>query len=418
MTQSAAETTREVDPSTTARPKAFVGRQTIYDRDRRVFGYELLFRSGDMASAHFVDGDRATSAVIVGSFAHIGLENIVDRHPAFINVTRRFLVDCAPLPFPPEQVVLEVLEDIEVDEEVVAAVRALAERGYRIALDDFVYSTSWQPLLECAEFVKVDVRDLTSDTLATSIAQLRTYGVKLLAEKVETREEFERLHALGFDYFQGYFLSRPQVFSGERVPSSHAATLRLLSKLQDPETDVDQIERIISQDLPLSYKLLRYLNSALFGLPTEITSVGRAAVLLGLDRLRRWTMMVLMALDDDTSPSALNVALARARTCEQLAASVGRSDLDRYFTVGMFSALDLLMDAPLEVVLDEVPLPEAMRDALLEHAGPLGEALGCALAFENCAWEDIRYEKLEPEELTAVYTDALAWAFEAQRALG
>ena len=231
----------------------FLGRQTIFTREVGVYAYELLFRSGRANDAGFTDGDRATSEVTLSAFTDIGLERVVRHHQAFINVTREFLLNERSLPLPPERVVLEILEDVEVDEELVKAVMDLSSQGFRIALDDFVYDDRWQPLLEVADIIKVDVRALGTRVVEEHARILQPYGHKLLAEKVETQEEFDTLAAMGFDYFQGYFLSRPQVMSGKRLSASKLPVLQLLAVLQDANIDVKYVEKLVSQDVSLSY---------------------------------------------------------------------------------------------------------------------------------------------------------------------
>ena len=197
--------------------EALVGRQPILDRDLNVFGYELLFRP-DQLNPNPVNGESATSRVVNNAFVDIGLDRIVGEHLAFINVTRDFLLEQFELPFPKDRVVLEVLEDVHIDDTLIEAVHSLSEAGFVIALDDFVYQAKWEPLLECARIVKLDVRVFSEAELEEQMRFLRPHAAQLLAEKVETSEEFDRLRRLGFDYFQGYFLCKPQLVSGKQRP--------------------------------------------------------------------------------------------------------------------------------------------------------------------------------------------------------
>lgn len=395
----------------------FLGRQTIFTREVGVYAYELLFRSGRANVAGFTDGERATSEVILSAFTDIGLERVVGHHQAFINVTREFLLNERSLPLPPERVVLEILEDVEVDEELVKAVTDLSCQGFRIALDDFVYDDRWQPLLEVADIIKVDVRALGTSVVEEHARILQPYGHKLLAEKVETQEEFDALVAMGFDYFQGYFLSRPQVMSGKRLSASKLPVLQLLALLQDPNIDMKYVEKLVSQDVSLSYKLLRFINSAFFALPGEITSIQRAVVFIGIESLNRWISLIAMARVDDKPHELMRVALVRAKMCELLIGASGAGDEGTAFTIGLFSSLDALMDVPLEEVVGELPLSDEVKLALLERQGPLGEALRTTLAYERCDWQQLSSDELDVNATRNAYLDAVNWSFEVSAGL-
>ncbi|MBI5041049.1 MAG: HDOD domain-containing protein [Gammaproteobacteria bacterium] len=302
----------------------YIGRQPIFDRDLNVFAYELLFRSGTQNHAGEFDGDQATSQVIVNAFIEIGLDQIVGTHRAFINLTRSFVTSSTPLPFPKDRVVLEVLEDIRPDAEVIASVRSLAEQGYTVALDDFVFNDDLKPLVELAQIVKIDLMALSREQLDEHVRLLRGYNVKLLAEKIETQEEFEHCKELGFEYFQGYFLSKPNIVQSQQLPPNRLAVLQLLSKLQDPESDAGEVEKLVSQDVALSYKLLRYINSAFFALPKKIDSIRQAVVYLGTSAIKTWiTLLVVAGLGNKPTELVIQ-AMQRAKMCELLAQTAKR----------------------------------------------------------------------------------------------
>jgi c-di-GMP phosphodiesterase len=399
--------------------EVFIGRQPIYDRDMRIEAYELLFRAGDDDQASFVDGDAATSEVIQGTFMDLGLERIVGDKTAFINLTRAFLTNGTAFIFPQARVVLELLEDIEIDEEIIAAVRALTERGYRIALDDYVYQESHAPILHLAKIVKIDLTRLSTMELKDHVRQLRGYKVKLLAEKVETREEYLACLALGFDYFQGYYLSRPMVLQGQRVPTNRMAVVQLVNKLYRPDVDLRELETHIASDVSLSYHLLRFINSAFYGLGRPIESIQRAVVYLGRDAIRNWiTIITLRSLEDQHS-EALGTALVRARMTQRLAEAAGLRHTDSFFTVGMFSILEQILQLPMEQVLEELPMSSDVNAALLRHEGPMGEALACALAFEgSSADEKRRFGDLDEIRTGELYLTSVAWANDLLAAMG
>ena len=394
--------------------QALVGRQPILDRDLDVFGYELLFRPEHELSQP-INGESATSQVVNNAFVDIGLDRIVGGHRAFINVTRDFLLQQSQLSFSKDRVVLEVLEDVEIDDALIEAVQTLSDTGYIIALDDFVYAPKWVPLLQCADIVKVDVLMFSEAELDEQLDYLRPHKASLLAEKVETSDEFDRLRLLGFDYFQGYFLSRPQTVSGKQAPTNRPGILSLMGRLQDPSITVEEIEVLVAQDVALSCRLLRYINSAFFALPRPVESIGRAVVYVGLTQLRQRTSLPAMAGVHNKPKELMRISLARAKMCELLCEAAGKRDKDVYFTVGLFSALGALFDQPLYEIVPELPLSKTIEDALLEHAGDVGAALHCTLAYETCEWPEVAFAHLDEEQLQTVYLDAVHWSFETFR---
>jgi len=391
----------------------FVGRQPIFDRDSKLYAYELLFRDGSRDHAGVVDGDQATSRVIINAFLEIGLDRIVGPHRAFINFTRRFFTDRESLPLPAERVVLEVLEDVPPDAEVLAGLSEYVRDGYRVALDDFVFDESLRPLIELADIIKIDLMALSRGELEEQVRLLRAYDVKLLAEKVETEEEFEYCKQLGFDYFQGYFLCRPNIVQGTQLPPSRLGVLQLLAKLQDPAAEVSDLEEVIGHDVALSYKLLRYLNSAFFALPREVESLRAAVIYLGTQTIQRWASLLLLARLDERPSELMSQSLQRAKMCEMLAKLASRPHADSYFTVGLLSLLDAVMRVPLSKVVEALPLTSEVCDALLRFEGPYGEALASVIAYEQGYFQEAQFSELAPAQMTEAYLEAVSWANEA-----
>jgi EAL and modified HD-GYP domain-containing signal transduction protein len=395
----------------------FIGRQPIYDRKLNVYAYELLFRAAPDNSARFSDGDQATSTVIVNAFLEIGLDNIVDQRLAFINLTRAFFVDHNNVCLPKERVVLELLEHIEPDAEVINGIRRLSAQGYAIALDDFVYHDALQPLVQLADIVKVDIMALGQDQIRRQVEKLRRHPLKLLAEKVETRDEFDFCLDLGFDYFQGYFFAQPQVIRGQRLPNNRLAILHLLSRLQDPDVKPAELEELIVQDVTFSYRILRYVNSAAFSLTRRIESVHQAVVILGLQAVRTWTSLLAMSQVDNKPTELVVTAMVRGKMAEALAEALKAPHPESFFTVGLFSALDALMDNTMEEILTQLPLAEHISSALLHHQGIHGEVLESVLAYERGDWDRIYCGKLRPDQFVNCYLSALRWAREVSRQL-
>ncbi|MGM0594334.1 MAG: EAL and HDOD domain-containing protein [Pseudomonadota bacterium] len=396
----------------------FVGRQPIYDRKQQVVAYELLYRAGNGNFADFVDGDRATIEVLISSVLDIGLKSIVGRRTAFFNLTASFIRGDHPIPLDNQQVVLEILEDIEPDEAVLEGLRELAARRFIIALDDFEYCERFAPMLEIAHIVKLEVMGQSREQLERRIAQLAPYDVKLLAEKVETHEEYALCKELGFDYFQGYFFCKPHIIEGRSLPANRLVILNLLAKLQDPEADMEELEQLIVQDVSLTYRLLRYINSAAFGFGKEIESVHRALVLIGINTIKNWVSLLLMVRIDDKPKELMRTALMRARMCELLALKRGCTvDRDQYFTAGLFSVLDALMDRPMAELLSELPLSGTVKGALLEREGAIGEVLAEVVNYEKGAWQQLNESTLSAGDYRECFLEAVVWADEGMNSL-
>jgi EAL and modified HD-GYP domain-containing signal transduction protein len=388
----------------------FVGRQPIYNRELEVVAYELLFRSGESNQAGCVDGDQATSQVIHNTFVEIGLDTIVGEKLAFINFTRGFILQDYAAVFPAHRVVIEVLEDIAVDAKLLTAIRALSVQGYTIALDDFVFRDHLRPLVELADIVKVDILALDRPTLQDNAARLRQYNVKLLAEKVETRDDFDFCRHLGFDYFQGYFLCHPDIVKGQRSPANRLSVLRLLAKLQAPEIEFDELEAMISQDVVLSYKLLRLINAAIYGLPKKVESIRQALLLLGTRFITAWVSLITLTGIDDKPRELMVTALLRGKMCELLAQAMQLPGKDIYFTIGLFSVLDAILDLPMSEVLKPLPLAEDISHALLSHEGIMGQTLHCVIAYERGQWDAVTCHELDRGVIKDAYLQAIAWA--------
>ncbi len=387
----------------------FVGRQPIYSRRLELYAYELLYRGGDVDTAVFSEGDSATSQVLLNTFTEFGVDRVVGNHLAFINLTRGFIIGEYPLPVPRTQVVLEVLEDVEPDDEVLEGLKDLRRRGFRIALDDFVYREGYERLLELADIVKVDVQGLDGDQIRERYDFLKPFGAKLLAEKIETRAIFDVCVNIGFDYFQGYFLAKPNIVAGTTVPPSRVSLLRLLAELQNPKCDFERVKEIVAQDIMLSYKLLRKINAVRYGMPRKIDSIKETVSYLGLNAVKNMACLFLLSEMKDTPHELIVTSMLRARMCELLASSLGVEERQPYFTVGLFSILDAMMGTTMDKVLTKLPLTESLQRALVGLEGPLGEALACTLAYERGDWEHVVCPGLGRAEIKAGFLGAVEW---------
>lgn len=387
-----------------------LARQPIFDHRAEVVAYELLYRSGPRAGeAGVVDASGATAQVLLSAFSDLGLSEVVGAKSAFINVPWQLLLTEPALPRPAERIVIELLEGAPATPEVVRALERAKAEGYRVALDDFVPHPGAERLLAVADIVKLEVLGVADGDLERQVRELEGHGVELLAEKVETHEQFVRSRELGFTAFQGFFLARPRTLSGRRVPTS-LGRIQLLAVLQDPATEPEDLARAISADVGLSYKLLRYVNSAFFSLPRTVSSVRDAVVLLGATGVRRWATLLVLAGVEDQPHELLVTALVRARTCELLSRASGAGDADAYYTTGLFSVVDALMDARLGEVLDALPLDGEVCRALLEHGGAKGAALGAIKAYERGDFDTIAPSLRS--EIGSAYLQALRHADE------
>jgi EAL and modified HD-GYP domain-containing signal transduction protein len=360
-----------------------VARQAILDHRLRVVGYELLYRAPHaLGHADVVDAEQATSRVIAEVYTEIGLEKMVGAHPAFINVTREFLLTVRPLPLSPGRAVLELLEDQEPDEELLEVLRELRAKDYTIALDDFVYHEALDPLLELASIVKIDVLALEPDDVLAQLEVAKRRGLRAVAEKVEAHDDFERWREAGFELFQGYFYARPRTVHAQRVPARTIDALGALAELQSTGGDFDRLEQVIRRDVGLSYRLLRYVNSAFFAFASDIESVHDALVRLGARTVQQWATVLVLAGVPGTPHELLATALRRARMCELLAPAGDAGVADRCFTVGLFSVVDGLLDVPMDEALGSLPLSDAIKVALLGGDNAEGRLLRRVTTWE------------------------------------
>jgi EAL and modified HD-GYP domain-containing signal transduction protein len=397
----------------------FIARQPIFDRDQRIYAYELLFRSGPDGAFHHPDPDQASARVIADSLLAMGLTAVAEGKRVFINLTRDLLLKDLIMLLPRDQVVVEVLETVEPDPLVVQACRRLKAAGYLIALDDFTRHPRMAPLVALADIIKVDVLATGLGERRALAKEYRPRGIRLLAEKVETPEGFREARELGYAYFQGYFFARPAVMQARGVPESRLTYLQLLQEALKPDPDFQALDRSIRGDVTLSYKLLRYINSPFFGLRRQVTSIRDALSLLGNREVRRWASLIALASMGADKPAALvQEAAIRGRFCELLAAPVGLGDTaESLFLAGLFSLMDALLDRPLPAILQELSLPGTATGILLGESGPGRSLFESALAYLRGDWANFARcaagAGLAEDAVPPLHREALAWAREA-----
>lgn len=369
--------------------KSFLARQPIFNRHRKVIGYELLFRSGpENFFSGASDNSHASSSVIVESFLMPRALSLTSGKRAFINVTRETLLDEQIYLFPPEMAVVELLEVIRPDEEVLRACRKLKDHGYTLALDDYIDDDCMAPLVELADIVKVDFISVRDDERRKLADKLARPGLTLLAEKVETFEDFETARLAGYSYFQGYFFARPSMLARKDPPSTSASYFQLLKEIHRPELDYLQIEKILRGDPTLSYKLLRYINAVAFGTRSEVTSIVYALSILGEVLIRKWVAVVAMVgMASEGRLEAVRSSVIRGAMCEAVARAGGlRGQIENAYFMGLFSMIDALLERPMNVILDELPLANEIKDALTGQQNQLWSVLQYAIAYEQGEW--------------------------------
>ncbi|MBB1487892.1 EAL and HDOD domain-containing protein [Oceanospirillum sediminis] len=391
-----------------------IARQIICDEDLNLSAYELLYRNNASTSEAFVSSPHeATARVLTIAFMDIGIDRLAGQHPVFINMTDELLLKGDMLPEPADRVVLEVLEDIKPTPEMLSALKALRSRGYKIALDDFALTQETRAFLPYADIIKLDVMACSVEVLKKRVEILsRLPDITLLAEKVETWEEFEACKAMGFRLFQGYFLSKPETMKDQPKSDSKLVLTQLLAMLHQAEPDVAEIEQQISRDPQLYYRILRYINSAQFALSKNIESLRQAIVLLGFDQLRSLVSMMVLAGSSRRGPTLMPIALLRARMCECIAVKSGYETKETYFTVGLLSMLDAFFNRDLMSILEDLPLHDSIEQALLHFEGAPGRVLKVVEAYERADWGYVQNAGFDKEMLAACYVDSMAWADE------
>ncbi len=406
-------TTPEDAPATQG-SVALVARQPIYGPAMNVIAYELLYQEAGAPAAAAVNVRDATLKVVADAALEIGLDRLAGGLPVHINYPRELLLAESPVSMHPERVVIEWVEDIPSSPALIEGINALRARGHRIALDDYAPRLNDPALLGVVDIVKIDVAQQTRAELAQLVPGLLKRGLSLIAEEVETIEQFEQCLQLGFQGFQGDFLHRPQTVTAQRMPSSRFATLRLISALQNEDYSLREVESLVSQDLSISYRVLRCINSSYYNLPRKVESIRQAIVILGVDSLRQLATLIALQGFDNRPVSLFVTAMTRARMCEQLARLAGVADAGPYFITGLFSLLDVLTGMPIGDLLDELPLAAAVERALVSQEGDIGTALKCARAYERASWGRVAYNGLSPALIRAAYVDAVFWAEQTQ----
>ncbi len=400
----------------------FIARQPIFDARHRIKAYELLYRDGPEAvSAGDAGASTMTSTVIVNGVLNMGLRQLTGGQTAFVNISERLLLSGVHEVLNPSRVVIELLETVRPTPEVLAACTRLKESGFRLAVDDFVYTPEAHPLLVLADVVKVDVLQSWHE-MDTLVERLRPFDVQLLAEKVETADEHRRCLELGFELFQGFHYFRPETLTRRDLTTESAAIARLLGLLGDLTVTDREIEEVFRSDPSLSFKLLRLVNAAALG-GRGVDSIGHAMRLLGREPLYRWLSLLLLAVGNgggEIRMEMIRSSLERGRMCElvgDVLAKGGSGDApgaDALFLVGLFSLLDVLLGVEMKKILADIRVTREVREALLGFKGKTGRVLRSVVAYADGHWDEAAESLsglgVDPAILPDVYLDALSWA--------
>ncbi len=391
----------------------FVARQPIFNTSLKTYAYELLFRDGLDNAFPDIDGDTASAKLLSNSFVSIGLENLTGGKKAFINFTQKLLINQIPTILPNEFVVVEVLEDVNPNPQVIAACRAMAQKGYEIALDDFVLYDGLKPLIRLAKLIKIDFRATPPKQIERLMDQLADMPVQYLAEKVETYDEFDLAKQMGFEYFQGYFFNKPEIIKGRGLAPTKIKLLQIIGEANRSDFDYDRLEELIKTDLSLSYQILRYINSAFFRRTNEIDSIRQAIVFLGIEEVRKILSVTATAKLVNNKPNELmRASIVRAKLCEMFG-RVGGYDgnTSELFLLGLFSLMDAILDTRIETILENLPVSDQFTQALTQKSGPMACYLALACDYEQGIWEDecrlatgeCRDIKVKVDEVMEVY---------------
>jgi len=395
----------------------FLARQPIFDRFNKLIGYELLFRNSEKNSYQSEDGDKATTEVIKNMFINMGIEKVTGGKKAFINFTENILKSDIFEVLSPESVIIEILEDIEPTDEILELCKKLKTLGYTIALDDFVYSSKYRKILEITDIIKVDFKITTGCERRRVIEQVNSKNIKFLAEKVETIEEFNDAVSIGYSYFQGYYFSKPLIISGKRISENKAIYVKLLKEINSTDFTLESIENLIKKDISLSFKLLKLINSANYSFRCEIKSIKQVLSLIGEKEMKKWLYLIVFKTIGEDKPGIILInSLTRAKFAELIACKIGR-EIDNFnaYLIGMLSLMDLLLDRPLKHILDELLVPNEVKDTLNGTCNDsYSKILSLIIEYEKGQWSKVskisKELNLDEKCLPKAYYEAILYS--------
>ncbi len=396
----------------------FTARQPIFDISGNVFAYELLYREGQENRFPVgMNSTQATSQILVNTFLDANIEKIANNKPVFINFDEKSLKENFVSAAPSNRVILEILETVSPSLEMLNIIKKLHAEGYRLAMDDFIYSPEWDKFLPYIAYIKIDIQDQSLDKVALLMDKLKSHGAKLLAEKVETYEEYSEAKRLGFSFFQGYYFCTPKVIKSSGLSVEEGKLMQVYVEVMNPDMCFERLNKYFQLNVSLSVKLLRYVNNTnTFKVKREITSIKQAIIMMGGELLKRFVCILITSELNNNKPAELvKVSTYRARFCEQLTKkTVFAEHSDRAFLVGLFSSVDALLDVKMETIMNSMPLDRDIKLALTQNVGLLSTILNVIRHFEKGQWSEIDsiVEQLNLNEslIRSIYEDAVLWA--------
>lgn len=401
----------------------YAARQPILDKSKKLFAYELLFRDSIDNVFPDIDGDEATTKMIEASQFNMGISEFTGNKPAFINFTLETLNQGYPEMLTPDEVVVEILETIKPGKKLLALCKSLHQKGYTLALDDYEHQNVWAHFYPFIKMIKIDIQQSSLDDIKVVLGAIKDHPhIKMLAEKVETYEEYDQMLQLGFDYFQGYFFAKPEMVKTKSLSPSQMAMAELLYETSKTELDLNSITSVFERDVSLSYKLLRYANSAIFKRRNEISTIKQALVILGSGELKRFIGLMFAVTANPDKPSELiNMAMTRAKFCELVAQDIrSQLDISIAFLTGLLSMIDAILDEEMASVLEKLPLSQDIKDPLLTKKGVMAALIKLVELIEQANWDKttlvMEKLKLDKDKVVEHYNQAVAWADEQTQA--
>jgi len=392
-------------------------RQSIYSKNRDVEYYELLFRNADNAFDPSINDEDATFEVITNNYSNVINDGETKTVPCFIKVTDELLLNGKLPDLPKGHFVLELLGRSNITPELVERLKELGKQGVRLALSDYdPRERRFDVLLNIVHILKLDLRRLGIDSMPSLMAKLRPFGLELLADKVESKEQFLRCVEMGFSFYQGFFLSEPATAKGKKISANKLVLLQMLAEIDKPNATANSIEEIALNDPNLTFKILKVVNSAAFSTPKEIVSLSHAITLLGMNQIKRWIIIFMTASGGKSSGDLVNNMLVRGRMCELISEMSGQQDPISYFMVGLLSQLDALLNIEMEELLTQMPLTADISAAILSHEGMMGEILGDVKYYQHGDFEAIR-GSLASKFYQMAYRHSINWADQVMKAL-
>ncbi len=388
--------------------EVFIARQPVFTIKKEIFGYELLFRQGVENICPIIDGDIATSHVLSNTFISFELNEILDQKPGLINFTRNLILQKVPLLFAENKIIVEVLEDIEPDKDILNALEQIKAKGFNIALDDFIFHEKFKPMIDLCTIIKFDLMATPLESLGEIIEYIKSnWDLTLLAEKVETYEEFKLAKKMGFTLFQGFFFAKPEMLSKKEICVNHIIKLELISMVSQKEVDFKKIEYLIKNDVSLSYRLLKFINSPYFRRTNPVSNLKDAITFLGTDELKKFiNMAVLSDLCEGKPHELVRLAVIRAYMCEKCASVLHTTfSSEDAFTLGLFSIMEAVLDQKMENIIDNLAFDKKIKSALLGRNNEFNKIMDIVTSFEKGSWENNLFQGLSDTNFEAKLPD-------------